>query len=109
NAQISNLRGDALRTVFDPAVLGRLSSRHEIDADPKDQLGVYDVLGAVRSSIWKEIEGATPASISTSRRTLQRMHLDVLTKVWGDPNQGDVRDAALSDLTKIRVEAKRSL
>ncbi|MFI5361412.1 MAG: zinc-dependent metalloprotease [Elusimicrobiota bacterium] len=109
NAQISNLRADALRTVFDPAALGRLSSRHEIDRDPRDQLGVYDVLGAVRASVWKEIESPTPAAISTSRRTLQRMHLDVLTKVWADPGQGDVRDAALSDLTRIRGEAKRSI
>ncbi|MFI5349640.1 MAG: zinc-dependent metalloprotease, partial [Elusimicrobiota bacterium] len=107
--QINNLRSDALRSVFDPAVLSRLSSRHELVKDPADQLGVLDVMGAVRTSIWKEIEGAAPASISTGRRQQQRMHLDILTHLQADPGQGDVRDGALRDLQSIRAEAKRAL
>lgn len=109
NAQVSNLRADALRAVFDPGALGRLSSRHELVKNPADQLGVYDVLGAVRASVWKEIETPAPAAISAERRTLQRMHLDILTRLWADPGQGDVRDAAMSDLESIRAEARRAL
>jgi hypothetical protein len=109
NAQISNLRRDALMSVFDPGGLARLSSRREVVADPADQLGVYDVMGAVRVSIWKEIEGATPAPISAGRRTQQRMHLDLLTRLQADPGAGDVRDAALLDLQTIRSDAQRAL
>ena len=107
NAQVSNLRADALRTVF--GSLTKLSSRHELTKDPADQIGVLDVMGSVRASVWKEIEGASPASISTGRRTQQRMHLDILTRLQADPGQGDVRDAALRDLRKIQGEAKRAL
>ncbi|HXT01870.1 MAG TPA: zinc-dependent metalloprotease [Elusimicrobiota bacterium] len=107
--QVGNLRADALRTLFDPAVLGRLSSRRDLVKDPADQLGVYDVMGALRSSIWKEVEGAAPVAISPLRRNLQRNHVEILESLWGDPGQGDVRDAALNDLQRIRADAKRAL
>lgn len=107
--QVGNLRADALRTIFDPAVLGRLSSRRDLVKDSADQLGVYDVLGAVRSSIWKEVEGGAPVAISPLRRNLQRSHLSILESLWNDPGQGDVRDAAMSDLQRIRADAKRAL
>jgi len=107
--QVGNLRGDALRTLFDPATLSRLSSRRDMVADRADQFGVYDLMGGVRASIWKEVEGRAPAAISASRRSLQRSHLNILTALWADPGQGDVRDAALSDLERIRADAKRAL
>jgi Met-zincin/Domain of unknown function (DUF5117) len=107
--QVGNLRVEALRAVFDPAVLGRLSSRRDLVKDSADQLGVYDVMGAVRGSIWKEVEGPAPAAISPLRRNLQRSHLNILESLWGDPGQGDVRDAAMADLMRIRGDAKRAL
>jgi hypothetical protein len=107
--QVGNLRVDALRSIFNPATLGRLGSRRDLVRDPADQLSVYDVVGAVRASIWREVEGSSPAAISPMRRDLQRSHLGILEAFWADQDQGDVRDAAMSDLQRIRADAKRAL
>ncbi len=106
-AQVDNLRMDALQNLYATPTLVRLDTRREI-AKPGDSIGLYQVMGELRHSIWSEVERPVPTSISSDRRDLERMQLQILSQIYLKQD-GDEKDAALRDLDRIQADARRAL
>lgn len=73
----------ALGRIYHPIVLSRLVDLPLYHPADTSLLGIGDIFGEVRGSIWSELD--TGQSINSFRRNLQRAHLDRLVSLVADP------------------------
>ena len=95
-----------LAQLLDPAVLARVRDAELRTPDGEPKMGLPEVFGTLSSSIWSELATATPSrpmrgrNISANRRDLQRLHLDMMTRIAIAPLPGTPEDArALARMT----------
>jgi Met-zincin/Domain of unknown function (DUF5117) len=95
----------ALRHIYDPATLRRLTTAEEIE--PKTALTVGRLFETVRRSIWSELGTTGTVTIAPLRRQLQRADVAALAAVTTTPGEPDDAVAlALSELSDIASSAQ---
>jgi hypothetical protein len=107
HAAIRSIQVRPLDHIFSPVLMSRM-----LDIELRDQgdyLTLAEVFESLRSSIWSEAEAGS--SVSSIRRSLQREHLDRLTKLVVNPAPGVPDDAsalARMDLQELREALESS-
>ncbi len=107
-----------LSQLLDPVVLARVRDAELRTPDGEPRIGLPELFGTLSSSIWSELGPATPArsprgrNIVATRRDLQRLHLDMMTRIAIAPTPGtpdDARALARTTLTTLGADIDRVL
>ncbi len=106
-----------LSQLLDPAVLARVRDAELRDTDPQEEMGLPEVFSTLSAAIWSEIasvqgKSPRPRNISSTRRDLQRLHLNTMIKLAIAPAVGtpeDARALARTTLASLGADLDRSL
>jgi len=99
-------------------VLARVRDAELRTPDGEPRIGLPELFGTLSSSIWSELGAGTPArsprgrNIVATRRDLQRLHLDMMTRIAIAPAPGtpdDARALARTTLTTLGADIDRVL
>jgi hypothetical protein len=107
---ILQMQSDALRGIYSPERLERLSNRSLYENNPGGMFTVGELMDRVRRAVWKEVSAEKPEPIGLLRRNLQKEHLAVLAGTFENPEvPGDARDMARRDLQRISRDIRKAL
>jgi hypothetical protein len=107
-----------LAQLLDPVVLARVRDAELRTPDGEAKIGLPELFSTLSSSIWSELGTAAPArpargrNIVATRRDLQRLHLDMMTRIAIAPAPGtpeDARALARVTLTSLGADIDRVL
>ena len=107
-----------LAQLLDPVVLARIRDAELRTPAGDDRIGLPELFTTLSSSIWSELGTGTPSrpargrSIGANRRDLQRLHLDMMTRIAIAPAPGtpeDARALARVTLTSLGADIDRIL
>ena len=102
-----------LEFLHDPAVLARMRDAELRVASLSETLTIPELFSAVANAVWSEVRGGSSSPITSTRRDLQRFHLNTLTRIMVSPPPGMPEDArsvargVLSDLAGMLRGARR--
>lgn len=100
---LSSLQRSALRSLFSPTVLRRVSNNEFRMSKGKRALTIPTLFHTVDSAVWSELAGGR--NIDPLRRQLQRAHLDLLVEMTTSPSTNvpdDARMMAWDGLRSLR-------
>jgi Met-zincin/Domain of unknown function (DUF5117) len=107
-----------LTQLLDPVVLARVRDAELRTPDGEAKIGLPELFTTLSSSIWSELGTGTVSrpvrgrNISATRRDLQRLHLDMMTRIAIAPAPGtpeDARALARVTLTSLGADIDRVL
>ncbi len=107
-----------LAQLLDPAVLARIRDAELRAADGEPRMGLPELFSTLSASIWAEVVSGTPSkpararNVGSTRRDLQRLHLDTMTRLALTPAPGTPEDAsalARTTLAALAVGLDRAL
>jgi hypothetical protein len=111
HSQILYVQARPLRHLYDPITLGRLSDIGTHYGPGEDVYTMTEVFQDIRRAIWTP-EITTPGNISSTRRNLQRAHLDKIVELVTNKKlkiPEDARTLARVDLNVLRGAITRAL
>ncbi|HEY8258821.1 MAG TPA: zinc-dependent metalloprotease [Gemmatimonadales bacterium] len=113
-----NQQGALLTQLLDPVVLARIRDAELRTSDGEPKMGLPELFSTLNGAIWSEVSATTPGrpargrNISSTRRDLQRLHLNTMTRLALSPAPGtpeDARALARMTLTSLATELDRVL
>jgi hypothetical protein len=113
-----NQQGALLSQLLDPVVLSRIRDAELRTPDGEPKMGLPELFSTLSGAIWSEISAGTAArpargrNISSTRRDLQRLHLNTMTRLALAPAPGtpeDARALARVTLTSLATDLDRVL
>ena len=92
-------QGALLSQLLDPVVLARIRDAELRAPIGEQKMGLPDLFSTLSGSIWSEISASSPGkatrarSIASTRRDLQRLHLNTMIRMAVNPAPGTPEDA----------------
>lgn len=111
-------QGGLLAQLLDPAVLGRIRDAELRAADGEPRMGLPELFATLSGAIWSELAPSTTArpvttrNIASTRRDLQRQHLNAMIRIALNPTPGtpeDARAIARMTLSSLGTDIDRVL
>ncbi|MGH7499542.1 MAG: zinc-dependent metalloprotease [Gemmatimonadales bacterium] len=113
-----NQQGALLSQLLEPVVLARIRDAELRTAAGESKLGLPELFSTLSGSIWSEIAAPSPGkvirarSIASTRRDLQRLHLNTMIRLAINPAPGtpeDARALARMTLSSLGADLDRAL